>query len=73
MKRQPSKDECPLVAMVDAAREAGVQRAVLLTEQPDGSIAMRSVGDWNGLEFRGLAVMMCEIVSGEDAGDGEDD
>lgn len=43
---------------------------MLLTETEAG-IAMHSTGEWSGLELRGLAVLLCEIV--EDAEDGGED
>lgn len=69
MKR-PTMAEDPLIAALDAAREKGCTRAVLLTETEAG-IAMHSTGEWSGLELRGLAVLLCEIV--EDAEDGGED
>lgn len=69
MKR-PTMAEDPLIAALDAAREKGCTRAVLLTETEAG-IAMHSTGEWSGLELRGLAVLLCEIV--EDAEDGVED
>lgn len=70
MKR-PTMAEDPLIAALDAAREKGCTRAVLLTETEAG-IAMNSTGEWSGLELRGLAVLLCEIVTEAEAEEGED-
>lgn len=71
MSRRPAMASDPLVAALDAAREQGCTRAVLMTETGDGAIAMHTTGEWSGLELRGLAVLMCEIVS-EREGDPEE-
>jgi hypothetical protein len=68
MKREAMASD-PLIAALDAAREKGCTRAVLLTETTDG-VALNTTGEWSGLELRGLAVLLCEIVS--EAEDGED-
>jgi hypothetical protein len=68
MKREAMASD-PLIAALDAAREKGCTRAVLLTETADG-VALNTTGEWSGLELRGLAVLLCEIVS--EAEDGED-
>ena len=69
MTRAPMASD-PLVAALDAAREKGCTRAVLLTETSEG-IALNTTGEWSGLELRGLAVLMCEIVNEQEDG-GED-
>lgn len=61
----------PLIAALDAAREKGCTRAVLLTETEAG-IAMHSTGEWSGLELRGLAVLLCEIVNEQEEDGGEE-
>jgi hypothetical protein len=63
----------PLIAAVEAARERGVTRAALLTEEATGEIALRTVGEWNGLEMRGLGVMLNEITAASETDDDEDD
>ena len=68
MKREAMASD-PLIAALDAAREKGCTRAVLLTET-DAGVALNTTGEWSGLELRGLAVLLCEIVS--EAEDGED-
>lgn len=70
MTRRVAMAEDPLIAALDAAREKGCTRAVLLTETEAG-IAMNSTGEWSGLELRGLAVLLCEIVT-EAESDGEE-
>lgn len=62
MKR-PAMASDPLVAALDAAREQGCTRAVLMTETQDGAVALNTTGEWSGLELRGLAVLLCEIVN----------
>jgi hypothetical protein len=69
MKREAMASD-PLVAALDAAREKGCTRAVLLTET-DAGIALSTTGEWSGLELRGLAVLLCEIVN-EAEGEGAD-
>lgn len=68
-RREPLAGD-PLIAALDAAREKGCTRAILLTETSDG-IALHSTGEWSGLELRGLAMFMCEIVAEAEAEDGE--
>ena len=63
----------PLIAAIEAARGRGMQRAVLLMEETDGTISMRVGGDWNGLEMRGLGVMLIEITAAEGVEDDEED
>lgn len=67
---RPAMAADPMIAALDAARERGCTRAVLLTEDAEGAISMHSAGDWSGLELRGLAVLLCEIVS-EQEGEGD--
>lgn len=69
MTRQPLAGD-PLIAALDAAREQGCKRAVLLTET-DAGIALHTTGEWSGLELRGLAMLLCKIVAEREEG-GED-
>jgi hypothetical protein len=62
MTKRPAMASDQLIAALDAAREKGCTRAVLLTET-DAGIALHSTGEWSGLELRGLAVLLCEIVN----------
>jgi hypothetical protein len=62
MTKRPAMASDQLIAALDAAREKGCTRAVLLTETAEG-IALHSTGEWSGLELRGLAVLLCEIVN----------
>ncbi len=71
MKRREAMASDPLIAALDAARERGCTRAVLLTETAEG-IALSTTGEWSGLELRGLAVLLCEIVAETEEGEGAD-
>jgi hypothetical protein len=70
MTRRPAMAGDPLVAALDAAREKGCVRAVLITETQDG-IAMHVHGEWSGLELRGLGVFMAELQAGQEEDEGE--
>lgn len=70
MKREAMASD-PLIAALDAARERGCTRAVLMVETSDG-IALHTTGEWSGLELRGLAVLLCEIVAEQEEGEGAD-
>ena len=68
MKREAMASD-PLIAALDAARERGCTRAVLITDV-GGVYEKHQSGEWSGLELRGLAVLLCEIVAEQEEGEG---